>query len=84
MIDRDKLRKLCQEATPGPWRTFKTRLGRENGIESANPSVPSDEAVMEDEFSDENDAKFIAATDPGTILALLDELDSASCTLSGW
>lgn len=75
-IDRDRLRELAENATPGPWETFKTKPGRDNGIGSVSPTVPPDEAVMEDVWSDPADAAFIAAARTA-VPALLDMLDQA-------
>ena len=68
----DALRKLCKSATPGPWYT----------------SAPSEHAVWKDigdrryliadtsdGFTDDNNYEYIAAANPATVLALLDELD---------
>lgn len=73
-IDTEALRKLADAATEGPWYTFETKLGRRNGIGSK--AIPEDEAVMEDEWSGEADAEFIAAAREA-IPALLDALEQA-------
>ena len=73
-IDTEALRKLADAATEGPWNTFETKLGRRNGIGSR--AIPEDEAVMEDEWSGEADAEFIAAAREA-IPALLDALKQA-------
>ena len=72
MIDTNELRKLCTSATPGPWYI----------------SAPSEQAVWYDikdrryliadtsnGFTDDGNAEYIAAVNPATVLALLDELD---------
>lgn len=72
MIDTNELRKLCTSATPGPWYI----------------SAPSEQAVWYDikdrryliadtsnGFTDDGNAEFIAAANPATVLALLDELE---------
>ena len=79
-IDRDRLRELAENATPGPWETFKTKLGRDNGIGSVNPTVHPDEAVMEDVWSNSADAEFIAASRQA-VPALLDMLDQAEAII---
>lgn len=71
----DALRKLCKSAAPGPWYT----------------SAPSEHAVWYDikdgryliadtssGFTDDGNAEYIAAANPATVLALLDELDVMS------
>ena len=84
MIDTTKLRELAQNAAPGPWYT----------------SAPSEHAVWYDikdgryliadtssGFTDDGNAEYIAAANPATVLALLDELDRLrkveSATLQG-
>ncbi len=75
MINTAKLRELAQNATPGPWYT----------------SAPSEHAVWYDikdgryliadtssGFTDDGNAEYIAAANPATVLALLDELDVMS------
>ncbi len=75
MIDTTKLRELAQNSTPGPWYT----------------SAPSEHAVWYDikdgryliadtssGFTDDGNAEYIAAANPATVLALLDELDVMS------
>lgn len=70
-IDHDHLRALADAAAPGSWYTFETKTGRRNGIGSRD--ISDDEAVLEDWHADEADAEFIAAFDPPTALAVLDE-----------
>lgn len=75
----DALRKLCKSATPGPWYT----------------SAPSEHAVWYDikdgryliadtssGFTDDGNAEYIAAANPATVLALLDELDRTKGTVA--
>lgn len=72
MIDTNALRKLCKSATPGEWYV----------------SAPAEHAVWKDigdrryliadtsdGFTDDNNSEYIAAANPATVLALLDELD---------
>jgi hypothetical protein len=84
MIDTTKLRQLAQKATPGEWYV----------------SAPAEHAVWKDigdrryliadtsdGFTDDNNSEYIAAANPATVLALLDELDRLrkveSATLHG-
>jgi hypothetical protein len=63
MTDFDELRRLAQAATPGPWDHEAGSVGA------------GDEWVV-DSFKDhEADAAFIAAANPATVIALLDERD---------
>ncbi len=71
-VDTTKLRELAQKATPGEWYV----------------SAPAEHAVWKDigdrryliadtsdGFTDDNNSEYIAAANPSTVLALLDELD---------
>jgi hypothetical protein len=75
MIDTTKLRELAQNATPGEWYV----------------SAPAEHAVWKDigdrryliadtsdGFTDDNNSEYIAAANPATVLALLDERDRAN------
>lgn len=79
MIDTTKLRELAQNATPGEWYV----------------SAPAEHAVWKDigdrryliadtsdGFTDDNNSEYIAAANPATVLALLDDLDSAKRALA--
>jgi len=79
MIDRTELRKLAEAATPGPW--FVTKGVRDEVLPIAfHASDPSpDHRVAEN-------ATYIAAANPETIKALLneDELDAKDAALKLW
>lgn len=67
MSELSKLRDLALNATPGPWDFCAT---------SANyfyVSGPTETGNHADAYYAERDAAYIAAADPTTILALLDE-----------
>ena len=77
-IDTQRLRELAQNSTPGPWYT----------------SAPSEHAVWYDikdgryliadtssGFTDDGNAEYIAAANPATVLALLDEIDRSRGTI---
>lgn len=86
MIDTNALRKLCKSATPGPWEwccwdndSFEIVSG---GFDSEGRVIGS--TVVQPDASDEEgcggvkrreDADYISAANPATVLALLDELD---------
>ena len=85
LIDTNALRKLCKSATPGPWRSLDDIQWNECVAEIGDLHVVPNENT---ELSDvKNDAAYIAAANPATVLALLDELDrlrtieSAACNL---
>ena len=79
-VDRKRLRDLALAATPGPWGSFyKQKYGE------WHVSVPIGGSSMRWALFDDGcrterpqqDAEFIAAANPQTILALLDALDAA-------
>lgn len=77
-IDRDALRKLAEAATPGERTANGMSVENEYG---GGRNVRGHEwdgftAVLEDGHM-EDDPAFLAATDPGTIIALLDALTRA-------
>ena len=77
-IDTQQLRELAQKATPGPWTYFPYPKYKEHHV-----SLPIDGSGMTMPlFPDgcqtsrqREDAEFIAAANPATVLALLDEID---------
>ena len=73
-IDKRALREVAEKATPGTWRRSSSRF---NGI-TATPFSLCGEEVMLAHTVEKRDAEFIAAANPATMLALLDELDSAN------
>ncbi len=73
-IDKQALRKVAEKATPGNWRRSSSRF---NGI-TATPFSLCGEEVMLAHTVEKRDAEFIAAANPRTMLALLDELCSAN------
>lgn len=72
-LNKQALREAAEKATPGEWRRASTRF---NGI-TATPFSLGGEEVMLAGASEKCDAEFIAAANPQTVLALLDELESA-------
>lgn len=85
-IDKRALREVAEKATPGNWRRSSSRF---NGI-TATPFSLCGEEVMLAHTVEKRDAEFIAAANPATVLALLDELEAAekriaeldSCTVT--
>ncbi len=75
------LRRLAEAATEGPWEAYVTRLDGVCGIEDGAGGWVA--GCLEGDFDmTEEDATFIAACDPQTILALLDDLDAARKVVS--
>ncbi|EDZ7633983.1 ead/Ea22-like family protein [Salmonella enterica] len=68
-IDKRALREVAEKATPGNWHRASSRF---NGI-TVTPFSLCDEEVMLAHAVEKRDAEFIAAANPATMLALLDE-----------
>ncbi|HIC7932412.1 TPA: ead/Ea22-like family protein [Enterobacter hormaechei] len=80
-IDKQALRQAAEKATPGPWFVHDKPCEDGNyGIDTSDKEFLA-EAVVWWGFSRqsiwrEEDAKHIAAANPATVLALLDELEA--------
>jgi hypothetical protein len=72
MIDTKELRELAQKATPGHWYS-KWPEERCTWVDVGDSRYPV--AYTGDCFDDAPNAEYIAAANPATVLALLDELD---------
>ncbi|EBI5488154.1 ead/Ea22-like family protein [Salmonella enterica] len=70
-IDKRALREVAERATPGNWRRTSSLF---NGI-TVTPSSLCGEEVTLAHTVEKRDAEFIAAANPATMLALLDELE---------
>ncbi|HAK3429700.1 TPA: ead/Ea22-like family protein [Salmonella enterica] len=68
-IDKQALREVAERATPGNWRRTSSLF---NGI-TVTPFSLCGEEVMLAHTVEKRDAEFIAAANPATMLALLDE-----------
>lgn len=68
-IDKCALREVAEKATPGNWRRTSSLF---NGI-TVTPFSLCGEEVMLAHTVEKRDAEFIAAANPATMLALLDE-----------
>ncbi len=75
-IDKQRLKKLAEAATPGPWCWDKGEDPRPHTYGVSTDSDPEC-MVVNQEFGIElkEDAYFIAAASPATVLALLAEID---------
>ncbi len=72
-IDTQRLRELAQKATPGSWYS-KWPEERCTWVDIGNSRYPV--AYTGDCFNDAPNAEYIAAANPATVLALLDELQA--------
>ena len=70
-IDTTKLRELAQKATPGPWLLWAT----EWNLYLVQSGREGDGSIVDTAYSRRNDIDYIAAANPATVLALLDEID---------
>lgn len=73
-IDKRALREVAERATPGNWRRTSSLF---NGITVTPFSLCGEEVTLAHTV-EKRDAEFIAAANPATMLALLDELCSAN------
>ncbi|EAQ4377998.1 ead/Ea22-like family protein [Salmonella enterica] len=71
-IDKQALREVAERATPGNWRRTSSRF---NGITVTPFSLCGKEVTLAHTV-EKRDAEFIAAANPATMLALLDELEA--------
>lgn len=88
-IDKQALREAAEKATPGPWYVHDKPCEDGNyGIDTSDKEFLA-EAVVWWGFSRqsiwrEEDAKHIAAANPATVLALLDELEAKEEQRANW
>ncbi|EKA8140876.1 ead/Ea22-like family protein [Pseudomonas aeruginosa] len=88
MTDHAELRRLAEAATPGPWSCNRhwaivggPILEFTNGAAQQQIAMACGQSWMRDDEL-RNNAEFIAANNPKTVLALLDEIDGLSDELS--
>ncbi len=81
MTDTNKLKELAERATPGPWSCNRhwaivggPTLEFTNGAAQQQIAMACWQSWMHEEEL-RNNAEFIAANNPKTVLALLDEID---------
>ena len=77
MADYQELRRLAEQATPGPWRrtpAVRWRVVKVNEEEATEFTV-ADASINRLDENAEADAAYIAAANPAAILSLLDELE---------
>lgn len=88
MTDHAELRRVAEAATPGPWSCNRhwaivggPILEFTNGAAQQQIAMACGQSWMRDDEL-RNNAEFIAANNPKTVLALLDEIDGLSDELS--
>ncbi len=79
MTEHDELRKLAEHASRGPWGLYTPNPRNSLGFNVVfseffrnDPLARSEEVA---EGLSPNDARYVAAADPQTVLGLLDEID---------
>ncbi|MBJ2555101.1 ead/Ea22-like family protein, partial [Salmonella enterica subsp. enterica serovar Bareilly] len=79
-IDKRALREVAERATPGNWRRTSSLF---NGITVTPFSLCGEEVTLAHTV-EKRDAEFIAAANPRTMLALLDELETKEEQRANW
>lgn len=79
-IDKQALRQAAEKATPGNWHRASSRF---NGITVTPFSLCGEEVTLAHTV-EKRDAEFIAAANPTTVLALLDELETKEEQRANW
>lgn len=75
MTDYDELRKLAENATPGPWRTDDHLGGQQRNLVAPNGEyIASDFEDYRGVIHRTEDADYIASVHPGMILNLIEDL----------
>lgn len=78
-IDKQALRNLARRATPGPWTMEHENIWYyENGFTKHLAYFCQGDDV--DDSQDDVNTRYVAAADPSTVLALLDELEAVQKT----
>lgn len=82
MININKLRRLAQAATPGPWKMLLIGDGRQKFAVADSEflsilTVTDEGGATFGTMYDDADAKFITAANPAAITELLDRLEAA-------
>lgn len=88
MTDYAELRKLAENATPGPWAwededymgcgQVYVDFDAPDGVAGVSIAGPTGDCYPRSGYSPKEDMQFIAALNPKTVLALLNELESAN------
>lgn len=82
VVNIDDLRKIAEEATPGPWITGGELPGSDGVFfgTAVDPDDPDEPGILLGEAY-APDAEFIATFNPETVLALLDRVETAEQAL---
>ena len=78
-LNKHALREAAEEATPGRWEYYPLNTSIEYNVDSMDEDQGSIVYVDSGDFTQKQtdlNGAFIAAANPATILALLDELDA--------
>ena len=78
-IDKQALREVAEKATPGRWEYYPGNTGIEYNVDSMDEDQGSIVYVDSGDFTQKQtdlNGAFIAAVNPTTVLALLDELEA--------
>ncbi|GFQ14783.1 ead/Ea22-like family protein [Enterobacter hormaechei] len=79
-IDKQALREVAEKATPGRWEYYPGNTSIEYNVDSMDEDQGSIVYVDSGDFTQKQtdlNGAFIAAANPTTVLALLDELEAA-------
>ncbi|QMR80120.1 ead/Ea22-like family protein [Enterobacter roggenkampii] len=79
-LNKQALREAAEEATPGRWEYYPLNTSIEYNVDSMDEDQGSIVYVDSGDFTQKQtdlNGAFIAAANPATILALLDELEAA-------
>ncbi|MBJ9599681.1 ead/Ea22-like family protein [Citrobacter werkmanii] len=80
-LNKQTLREAAEKATPGPWRYLKTTPFMDAEISAKNHTRVVN--LLAGDVT-ANNSEFIAAANPATVLALLDELETKEEQRTNW
>lgn len=86
-IDKRALREAAEKATPGRWEYYPGNTSIEYNVDSMDEGQGSIVYVDSGDFTKKQtdlNGAFIAAANPATVLALLDELEAEQRISSTW
>lgn len=84
-IDKQALREVAEKATPGRWEYYPGNTSIEYNVDSMDEDQGSIVYVDSGDFTQKQtdlNGAFIAASNPTTVLALLDELEAKDKSIS--
>lgn len=84
-IDKRALREAAEKATPGRWEYYPGNTSIEYNVDSMDEDQGSIVYVDSGDFTQKQtdlNGAFIAAANPATVLALLDELEAKDQTIA--